>query len=328
MKAQKSLWVKSLLRLFFVGLFIYFLTKIDLGTLREFSNSIGVITWIALFLSFFALYLVKTMRFKVLNKKISFSRLFCITIIHNFWLNLLPFKLGEIAYIRELQKEAIRIKKSLMDIIIIRIFDIASIAIIVIVFVLSGLFKDIGTMGVIVLLILIGLILLVMFHRETAIFISKKIEQILNYFGWNRTTKHIRELRKIFLNISISQKIKIIVTSVLIWVVSLVPWLILIQAAFDISYSQALMSIVFIFVITNLPINTPGGAGVIESAWVIALLSTGIGINQAINFSLLVHAVILIEIFLFYGIVKFWQFISACKEKYSKKNKSLQNCGL
>jgi len=84
---------------------------------------------------------LKTLRFNyILKTSISYKKLFRIVILHNFFINFLPFRLGEVSYLYLLKKEKVYFGKNLSSLLKVRLLDFLLLS--TAFFIFSFLFND------------------------------------------------------------------------------------------------------------------------------------------------------------------------------------------
>lgn len=296
-------YIKHILVLVFVLFFFYLIKEINFELLSKYFTQIELYNWILLFLLFTFFYFTKSIRIWFLNKNLTISKSVYITFVHNFFLTLLPFKLWELIYIKKLKEENIKISKWFSDILLIRLYDIFVIWIFV--FLSFVLFWYEFNIKIILALVFIFFVFYILFFR------TKLILKVLNYIDkinkYNWIKKIIHFFSEWFSHIEdliLKKKIILIFLSFLIWVSWFLPWIFLLHLLWF-WIINSIVVILFAVIFTFLPINTPWWVWVINAWWIGWLMFVNISYNEAVNLSMFVYSVFIIQLVLNYLLVQF-----------------------
>ena len=158
--------IKILFNLIFIVLFIFLLTKLDLRVLARLKE-INLFILLGVIILLFLSVLLKSIRFKLLNPSTPLLQMLRITVIHNFYLTLLPFRLGELAYMKKLKELNIKFTKSFSDLVICRSLDLIVLGILFDIFIYYYYFKGVysETMVIVITLIILALSLVYLFPK-------------------------------------------------------------------------------------------------------------------------------------------------------------------
>jgi uncharacterized protein (TIRG00374 family) len=261
-------------------------------------------------------YFTRAYRFYQLNREIPFSKLVFVTISHNFFLSLLPLRLGELAYIKQLKKHGIEVTKSVSDLVTVRIYDFVVLA--VFFFVLLTLGINNPTVSSLSIFIITALLLFSYYF----IFHTRQLYNFL-YFIFGKI-KYFHKVKKVILDVfehstalSTYSKLRLLLTSFFVWLFSFLPWVFIITVLTQANIKEALVVAIIALIASFVPIHPPGGVGTIEGSWLIGLLLVGVSYGMAVNISLFIHSIFLIQIILLYG-------LSLLFENYSRPSKALE----
>jgi len=291
--------IRIVLNIFLFAFFIYLVTKINFDVFFTFFEKISFQIWILIFVLFISLYFTKAIRFYILNKNLPISKLFSISIYHNFFIMLLPFKLGEVVYIKKLRENNIRVTKSIGDILILRAYDL----IIIMLLVLSTILfrKNIfSILNYFELALIFALAILFIFNTNLFYNPLLKLSEKYNLRGLNWIIKKLIEILEPIKNIKVKNKIYLIFLTILVWSFSLSIWIILLSLLIEISFIDVLIAVLVVTIISFLPINPPIGAGIIEGSWIAGLYLIGISSDFSIAFSIFAHAVYVLMVSLIF----------------------------
>ncbi|MCH7851063.1 MAG: flippase-like domain-containing protein [Nanoarchaeota archaeon] len=295
------------LSIVFLIFFIFLISKLDLETSKELIKNIPFLTMALFVLFMFFSFLLKSKRFHILNTKLSFSKILKITMDHNFFLTFLPFRLGEVVYIRQLKKKGIGLKKSFSDLVLIRLFDVfvlAQFALVSILITFNGAFaKKIAFIIILVIIFLFFLLFLDKLFSK----IVKEFSKLFSGKGQHFFNK-LDRLSKYFPNYNMSQRIALLFISYLVWIFSFIPYVILLISLTNLSIFSILIVCIFALISSFIPINPPAGAGVVEAGWIFGFLFIGFSGDYPVLLSLTMHSAQLISLILIYIIFHIYYF--------------------
>lgn len=235
----------------------------------------------------------------ILGKQVGFKRFLNIVFLQNFFSMLLPFRLGELSYVRMVHKNGINIGHNIASLLGTRIFDLLSIIIIFTIALLfsyqsmpnsANLFLFTGS------LMVLGVIFLVIF-----VFYSQRVvnfsEKILKKFGFydrkipQYFIEKSKEVAEGFLNFRKEEKlIKIAAQSFIIWILIYLSGFILIKGAgIELDFWQSFFVYGFPILIGLAPFFVLGGLGFYEGSIILGLTLFGINKEIATTVSLILH---------------------------------------
>jgi len=290
--------IKILFNLIFIVLFIFLLTKLDLRVLARLKE-INLFILLGVIILLFLSVLLKSIRFKLLNPSTPLLQMLRITVIHNFYLTLLPFRLGELAYMKKLKELNIKFTKSFSDLVICRSLDLIVLGILFDIFIYYYYFKGVysETMVIVITLIILALSLVYLFpkiitkpfkrtklHNSRLIYLKKKIIEILENFN----------------RISYPKRISLFVFSFLVILASFLPYSLIIISLAKIPFIETIIANTFALLSSILPISPPGGVGLIEGGWVVGFSLFHLDTNLAITLGLILHSVQIVSIIVIY----------------------------
>lgn len=290
------------INLLFISFFFYILWDADWHLINIFLTKISIESWIFATISFFLVYFFKALRFHILNQ-LSLKKLIPLTLAHNFFLAVLPLRSGEFVFLKEVHEYGITLTKAATDLFLARVNDL-----IVILFI-GGLTLFIQTTSVkevwffFNIFSFIVLVLLLFFMNKWLQWLQIILEKVAsNKYFWMH--QKFKELLKITNNISFQKKIYLIIATFLIWITIALPWLIILDELFDLSYIALFSIVVISFSSKILPFNPPAGVGMVNGIWYGALVLNGVDSKEALPFSIFAHSLSLLQVSLFYGL---WQ---------------------
>ncbi len=275
--------------------FFYLLTILDFKVVFGIIRQIPVYIWILIFILFLTLYILKAIRYHFLNPGLKFKDLLIISIYHNFFLMLLPFKMGEVVYIKKLKEKGTNISRSIAALGILRVLDILIILIFAVV--INTTNKELGLvispllLPVLIILTLCFLLLDIPFlyklipklHR----FKNKYILRLIGYF---------QEIILCICEVKRSEKIMLITVTVLIWINSILIWVLILNLLLGLNPVTLALCVLIEIVVTALPINTPAAVGITQGGWILGLYLIGVSNKFALNFSVFAHGVYVIMV--------------------------------
>ena len=198
-------------------------------------------------------------------------------------------------YIKKMKEFGIRKTKSFSDLLVVRVFDFFILGLIILIIIIGQKYFILDYSLFILLIFII--FILIIFSNKILIFLKTHFldGNISNYF-----VKKLDEIVDSYLELSSKTKIKVILLTVFIWLMSYSPWIIILRTVLAMNLLD-IATVVSITLITSfLPINPPAGVGVINGAWIAGLTIVGVDLNTAINFSLFTHLIYLFQISLFF----------------------------
>ncbi len=280
---------------------IYLLLKTI--SLKDFSDAFSKISLVVIALSFFAYllsYVFRTLRFKELNPKIRFNKLFSIVCIHNFFNNIIPARIGELSYVYLVGKQKDQTTESgIASLVFSRIMDLG-ITLLLSLLVLI-LFKSKLNLDEKNYLLVLFLIIIILAISVIVLFFRQKVEGVV------KKTVDFTQIKKISSLLSLLDKIKlsliyfkstiskrIIVLSVIyslgiVFAQYVFFYVIMKDLGLGLSFLNVVLGSMLIFIAVILPVQGIGGFGTYEGVWTIVLIYFGIPLEIAITTSFIIH---------------------------------------
>ena len=276
----------------FILLYLLFI-QVDLGeifsTLISFNFSLLIIAFVLYLFS----YILRAIRISLYLNKIRFIDIFSVVCLHNFFINILPLRSGELSYLYLLKKYNIKFNENLSSLFIIRFFDGISLLII---FLTSFILIDkkpeiLFNFFFLILFILTLSILLFLFLYILNYSLKKRNIYIFKIFKNN--IRGINNKRTVFLYFLISFLIWFSLYSINYvlfknWDIELTLWQVIIISSLPL-------------LISFLPINTLFSIGTFEGGFILGMSLFGINPNISTLVSSSIH-VIIICFFIIFGI--------------------------
>ncbi len=225
----------------------------------------------------------------ILGKQIGFKRFLNIVFLQNFFSMLLPFRLGELSYIRMVHKNGINIGQNIASLLGARIFDLLSIITIFTIALLvsyqnipnsADLFLFVGSLMVLGILFLVIFI----FYSQRIVNFSEKI--LPQYF-----IEKLKEITEGFLNFRKERKlVKVAAQSFIIWILIYLSGFFLIKGTgIELDFWRSLFVYGFPSLVGLLPVFILGGLGFYEGSIILGLTLFGINRQLATTTSLILH---------------------------------------
>ena len=296
---NKNKAIKIIISTIISVLILYFLlAKIDFYDLLSSLKKISLSTIIIGFIIYFFVLFLRSLRFKLFfGNKLSVKQIFYITLLHNFFINVLPFRSGELSYVYLLKKKDIAVSESINSLLIVRLFDTL---IIIILLLISSIFiKDINYITskltplliIILTILIISIIIIVYLNKQIIIFLNKIKTNNIKF------QKLLSKIKIIINNINLIFNFKIIsrllLYSIFIWILNYYNIYFLLN---NIGINLSIIKIFFINSILLLSSTIPWslmGFGIFEGTLTTGLSLFNINIEQAINSSFILHFVII-----------------------------------
>lgn len=284
----------------FTILILYFLiSQIDIGDLYILLKKITKESLLVTATLYLLTYFVRAYRFKILNiKKTSIFKLILVTLVHGFYNRILPFRIGEAAYI-VLMKKIYNIKYyiSFNNIVIVRMYDLLINITLFILFLFY--FNSFNTMIYIFFILLIIMMMAILFNLSL---VFKYIYIILKKL--NIANKHYFKLKKLIIfnkrKSSLNVLLKLLLSTIILWSLFIgIYYLLIINISFDIPLSKIIFANSLSNISQILPISSFGNFGTMEAGWATALVFLGIDKEVAILTGFLSNIYTFVLIFIF-----------------------------
>ncbi len=296
---NKRLFLKVILNLVFLSFFIYIMTKVDFKLFKEMSSKVSPLIWLLIFLLFALLYLFKALRIKILNSEFQVKKTYIITAYHNFFLMLLPLKLGELAYIKKLKEENITVTKSLSDVILFRIYDLFLVGLFSMAILL---FSNVVGKGYSILFLSIFLVACLTFIIYPSLF----YKLIPSNQKSNLLKKTATKLKDVIgsNNLPVSKKTSLFIYTLFIWLISFSIWVVLLTQITEAELLSAFLASIISTITTFLPINLPANIGLTQGGWMLGFYVANLPLDIGLAFSVFANAVYVIYTTLIFFISK------------------------
>ena len=301
MKSKKK--VRLIVSVLAVCVFIWLLSFVDFSTLVAELSVLPVWIVVYVFITLFFLYAAKAYRFRILNPNMPFNTMLVAVIYQNFFLGLLPMRLGELAYVKYLREHHISISKLVSDIIVVRVFD-------VMVIVVFGVFTiplviDIAFWLHMVILLAVSVTLGIIISRSD--WLLGGVIRLLD-MGKKRFSVivHLIKLFQHMQSIDIRNRITLIITSFVVWAIACVVWIPVVEVLTGLNLPEIIMSSLVAWVISLLPVSPAAGIGVVEGGWTAGLMLFDVPINTAVLTALLSHILAIAAVCFFSVVAKLY----------------------
>ena len=312
--SKKSLFKQIVGILFAIGItltIVYlFLKNVGILSLIQILYELDWYVVLFPFLLYLCSHLLRSLRtYIILQKDISFNKIFDITCTHNLFNNVLPWRMGEFSHIFLLKKEGISGTKGVFTLSVLRIFDLISIFFFF-VFALLLAPKSSPSFNYFAgffLLILLLCVFSIIFLRQYLLRLLERIHERSLSFRLKTFFSKLIETIKHFETIQSKKMIvQMMAISLLIWFFLLFTDYLIVSHFFEISLGVFILGSCFAMLTYLLPIQGFMGFGTTEGAWAIVLIFFGFTNEQAIATGFAFHTLGLVySIFLgVYGILR------------------------
>lgn len=265
------------------GFFVYILTNVDWNLFGLFVHKLDLTILLLLVINFLVAMAFRSMRFSVslpYGSRPSFKTIYKVAMRHNFYLSVLPARLGELYYIKLLSFNLeIPKRYSILSIVTCRLYDVVIVCVLGLYTLYYALNVQDQTLPIVLSIVILVVILLLIFLR-TIIALLRGLIILCTRILPRRFKKRVADFASTQIpNLEHFSQVghqKLFVTSILICVsMSFNYWLVLYMFGTNLS----IFDVVFVFTIINLtnllPVQTIGGFGLRESALIFALISIG-----------------------------------------------------
>jgi len=295
------------------------LSQIRIEDISKLITKFSIPYALGAFFMWSATYFFRTVRFQVLicSKRIEIKNLFPIISVHNFFINILPIRMGEISYIYILKKnQNVKISEGMATLLIARVCDSLIMSIFFFISLMIMRERLIISLSNVIYIVIAFVLIVVIFLLYMPSLGTKSIKifeflfQKLKIENYEIFKLFIMKGQEIINNIHQIQSYGTfpftILLTVAIWVTIYLTsylWLIGIKLYLDI------WTVIFITtfpgIIATLPIQGLAGIGTVEVGWVAALMMLGITKEQAIILGFCFHflALVYTSILGLYGVV-------------------------
>lgn len=299
---KKKRAIAAVISLFITIFLLYFLVKqVSLREIFRIFTIIPATTIILSFALYLGIFLFRALRFYVLlDGSVPMRKLLNIVAVHTLIGSTIPLRVGELSYIYLVKKFGTKGAKGLATLIISRIADVMVLSLFSLIILphinQASLPKGMqATISIILLLLIAVLVLIVVFKKKFLHFIEDAFSRFrigrTRPFLWVKTNiiatldgfdvmKHKGALGATFLS------------TFAIWFLSFsLFYLLVISINLPLSFWQVAFLVVFLVFLPLLPIYGIGGFGTTEAATALVLLIFGIGKEQAILSSFVLHLI-------------------------------------
>jgi len=285
-----------------IALLSILFSQIELNNVVEMLVRIEPVYLAAGFFFYALSTLFRALRLHILlNREIGVKDLFSIVCIHNMVLNVFPARSGELSMIYLLNKYHKRsFGEGAASLILIRILDFITISFLFFIFAfmvhdLSD--KIIDATKIIGLILLFAIILMLIFIRNSDIFIDRLriISIILNInerHFINYLFRNMDEMSESFKKLTFDRFIWSIILSIFIYAMVYSMGIIIVKAmGISIALESLLFALTFFFMTSIIPFQGIGGFGTYEGGWAISFMAVGVAKEVAISSGFLVHSI-------------------------------------
>ena len=273
-------------------------------SLREIFRIFTIIPAMTIILSFtlyLGIFLFRALRFYVLlDRSVSMRRLLNIVAVHTLMGSTIPLRAGELSYIYLVKKFGTKGAKGLATLIISRIADVLVLALFFLIILphISQSFLPKGIQAVIgiILLLSIGVLTLIVVFKKKFLMV---IEAAFSRFRMGRTRPFLWIKTNLIATLDGFDVMKhkaalgaTFLSTLAIWLLSFSLFYLLVSSIhLPLSFWQVAFLVVFLVFLPLLPIYGIGGFGTTEAATTLVLLIFGVGKEQAILSSFVLHII-------------------------------------
>lgn len=299
---QRKTWFRIVFGTIISLVLMYFLiSRVDLEETFRLFMSINLF-WVA---GVFALYVLTTalkgLRWRyVVNQKISRFEGFTYSAVHQMFLNLLPFRLGEASIFLMLQKKGIKIKSSVAYLVVLRLFDMVSmLAILFLAWILMREHMNPAINVAAIALFVFSLMVLLVLLFKTS-WLVRLVYYVCNFAGIskNRIVKRVLKAGKeteIALRHLKSRSIVLFLLSFSTWMTGVLSlWFVLFAMGIQFPLAKTMGAVAVFIVLMTIPIQGMAGFGNYESFWTVGFVLVGMEENIAIMTGINAHIILLI----------------------------------
>lgn len=280
--------------------FIYFfLCNADFNNVISTFNNLNYYYFFYAFLFYIITFIIKTSRFQSLLNNASSIKIFNIVCFSNLFLNILPFRLGELVYIYLTNKLNVKFSKNILSLYLVRIFDLITLLVIGLVTILISKINHKFNLFILTFIIILFAIIFLFKHKYFLTLIITCLNNLPKYNIVLKTISILEELKTELLKIKKGALLEIGIKSLLIWVVSLITTYFVFKSI-NVEISMITLAALLVFgqLAQIIPIQTPGNFGVIDSVWAYILLTQDFKLNSALEISIAIHFIMIIFSFL------------------------------
>ncbi len=278
----------------------------DINILIKAYKQLSATTITATFTLYTIMLALRSHRFKTFFKTITHKKLFAITGIHNALSNTLPLRIGEYSFLHFLRKTGIQRTESAAVLFLTRVFDLTTVGILAIT---SYMFTKARGLNTLLLAATIFIIIMAAFFY---ILRTEWFEKIMNKIEGSKHRIVSKTLHNILFHTKkhseYSTLSKLFVSSIILWSVhATIGYAI----AKQLSIETTIIEMVFVAstaaFLNGLPIQGLAGFGTVEASWTLPLVvGLGVGVQQAVTFSFIIHTLFL-TYGIIVGIISYWQ---------------------
>lgn len=266
------------------------LYNINLNRMFNLLTDINIYYLTLGFLSYTLMNLFRVFRYQIItNNELPLPKMTSIVLIHNFYNNLLPARIGEASFPLLLREEQYNFPHSISFLVTSRLFDLIAILPL---FLVSLLFLEHTPPTILIirnLLLLtltlgaVGLLAMTTFSNQLTAYLSHHppLDKLANYL--DTQANQLKTLSTI-------QIASITSSSILIWILSFFMYILLIEGVqINIPWPNIIVASVFVIFSTILPIQGVLQLGTAEAAWAVPLLILGTSKEAAIYTGFITH---------------------------------------
>lgn len=291
---KQKIWLRLFLMLIFTVILLYFIFKnLPFSSLMAGFKEISIFNLILAGASYFVCLFFRSLRFYlILEKELSFKKVFGITSFNNFTNNILPLRLGELSYIYLAKKEGIKSTRGVFTLGIVRIFDIA---VIFLFFSIALLFTHTSNyffnlFAIILFIILLSLLFLVIFFRRTIFNSLQSIHLKTEKIFLRKILENTLETLNNFIILKSRKNLwYLAITSILVWIFAFGSGYFIVSDLLPISFFVVILGLCFAMLTYILPIQGLMGFGTTEGAWALVLIYFGFTSTQALSTGFAFH---------------------------------------
>lgn len=279
------------------------LAQISVYDLEKIWEQSSVLSLSAAFVIYVVINVLRAHRFGfILQKKLSFGKLFNITSVHSFLNGVLPARTGELSYFYFIHKTGkVNGAENVASLLIARIFDILICAcfILLSIFFVSDSIGDIREIAVVALagfFIILFFSVLFLFWSMAFLRIVSRVFVKTKISGFTFGTWILKKAEEVSVSIEQVRRnstfSRILVSSAIIWFfIFLMIWMIILGLGINISFWRVIFIFTLPIIVGVLPIQTFGGFGTYEGSMALGLAVLGFDKATAISVSFASHVI-------------------------------------
>ena len=276
-----------------VGLVLFLLRYIEPQQIGRLVAETDWLLWLAGFVLWVLMYLVRTVRFVLLAPRTPYVTMFCIASVHNFLLRLLPMRTGDLSYAYLVKRAGTAgLGESLLGLLLLRALD-ATVVVVLFSMTLAldrGTYLGDRTAGLVAagVAAVLGIVLVVLMGRAAAAGATL-------CYGRGRAARRGRAALdpgaagedessiEAFSRIGTAAKAKVSAASIVLWLLTFAAFFAIMRGfSMPVDLAQTVLGSTAAVVTGFLPIGGIGSFGTLEAGWALGFALVGLSEEQAV----------------------------------------------